>query len=189
MTAVTSQKGEVIFQPRAQALNTKVSRQIYERRKLTDCGNHVEWTDGKKVWKWRLPDQTNGPAEYPVLKSILFVPMHPALPVADKTVRVAFIADDGHLLTHLSTRSPILPQKLLDIILPVEAFARLEKRGVQRVIQPYHTVADFYRAHPDPTMSKFSLSFALHPGRWVWGTLISIVIIVNAILLLTGYYD
>lgn len=170
---------KIIFQPRTDKLEKPVTVRFYERRKLTDYGDHVEWTNGKKTYKWRLPDQTDCPSEYPVLKHIMFVPNTRTgtyKVVLVKMLRVSFVAEDGSILAEFASPNTYLPVDLLNKILPDEAYTELESRGVTRVTEHYDSMQALYRAHPDRNHNWFTRSFAMHPVLWVTGVAILIVV-------------
>ncbi len=49
---------------------------------MTDHGDHVEWTDGKRTTKMRLPDQADTGAGYPELHTLLVAAFKPAMSYA-----------------------------------------------------------------------------------------------------------
>jgi len=178
----------IIFCPRTDKLQKQTTIHFYEQRKMTDHGDHIEWTDGRKIWKWRLPDQ-KGASEYPVLKHILFVPAKSVLNLPVKLFRVAFISEDGSILAYLSQSNPILPKDILDRILPEEAYAELKSHGVTRTTEEYPSVKALHAAHPEPSLHPLARSFTDHPGLWAVGFFVSMIAGAFIYSVAAGYFS
>ncbi|MEO7286060.1 MAG: hypothetical protein ABI140_03995, partial [Jatrophihabitantaceae bacterium] len=162
------------------------TKRFYGKLVLTDHGEHIEFTDGKRTWRWRLADQA--PSEYPVLAGIVLARFGSAVGVGGGSDRIIFVDPDGAILAHYSPQR-LVPVELQDLIMPPEIYQPLAERGVGVRREKYVTEKAFYAAHPDTSVTGFSLSFASHPFLWLGGAFIVIVIVVNLILLATGYYS
>ncbi len=160
---------------------------------LTDHGNHVEWTDGKRITVMRLPDQADSAAGYPTLHAVLVAEFTSnasyAGPGASAGSCVRFIGSDGAVLAWFGPRRG-QSVEVTDRLLTDEALAGLRARGVQVVRKRYASNdRSFYTEHPDPRVSTFSRGFAAHGLAWVTLALLVVVAIVLAVMAATGAFS
>jgi hypothetical protein len=173
-------------------VHRKLARSRYAPLALTDCGDHVEWTDGKRTTAMRLPDQSASD-RYPLLSSVLIASFVSDVsyfgPGQDVGARLRFVGPDNAVLAWLGPGAGI-PTEVLRRVFPDKAFDALTARGVTLVRERYN-VADpaFYTNYPDPRVTRFVRSFALHPGLWVATPIMLIVAIVLIVIAATGKFS
>ncbi|MGI8665421.1 MAG: hypothetical protein ACR2N4_05245 [Jatrophihabitans sp.] len=163
------------------------TKRFYGRLVLTDHGDHLQWSDGKRVLRWRLAEQDAHP-EYPVLAGIVLARFTSAVGLGQGSDRIIFVDPAGAILAHYSPQR-LVPVELQRIILPPQVYLPLAARGVPVRQEKYVTEKAFYEAHPDASVAGFSLSLARHPFLWLGGAMLVIIIVVNLVLVLTGYYS
>lgn len=176
---------DVVFRPEVENLRNDRQRAWYGAPCLTDHGDHVEYFDGQQTHHWRLPGQSG---DGPVLGSVQVIGVQ--FPVSTKIANytIGFYDQDGALLSRLSHR-PRLNFEQFEATLPDSAFAGLAQRGVQIKREQFADGPRFYQAHPEFTGSTSQRRYQQHPLVWIAGALVLIVIVVNVILLATGYYS
>jgi hypothetical protein len=155
---------------------------------LTDHGDHVEWTNGTTVWRWRLADQGADHPEYPILAGIVLARFTSALGLGEGSDRIIFVQSDGAILAHFSPLR-LVAVELQRIIMPLEIYQALARRGVSVTRESFASEKEFYRRHSDATIAGFSLSFAKHPVVWLSGVMLLTVAVVNIVMLLKGDYS
>lgn len=130
----------------------KLSRtqlRLLASNRLTDCGDHVEWTDGTTVLSWRLRDQIGADTALPILASVVRIQSRSAVLPASRfaTARTIYCAADGSYLAD-ATPKPFWSAQLAERCYPREAFHRLEARGVTFAVEKPVTVERLEQAHP-----------------------------------------
>ncbi len=176
----------ILLRAQVDNLDHQLTRRLYERLVLTDHGDHVEWSDGKQVRRWRLPDQ---PVDgLPTLSVIVLARFTSAVGVGQGSDRIIFVDPDGAILAHYSPRR-LVAVEIQRKILPPEVYQPLLDRGVTLTREEFVTEKAFFAAHPDASLSASSRSLARHPVLWVVGALVAIIVVVNVVLLATGYYS
>lgn len=176
----------ILLRGRIENLDHETTRRLYGRLVLTDHGDHVEWSDGKQTRSWRLPDQ---PADgLPTLAGIVLARFTSAVGVGQGSDRIIFVDPSGAILAHYSPKR-LVAVEIQRKILPPESYQPLIDRGVSLTREEYVTEKAFYSAHPDASATRGSMSLARHPVLWVVGVLVAIIVLVNLILLGTGYYS
>lgn len=176
---------DVVFRPEVENLRNDRQRAWYGTPCLTDHGNHVEYFDGRQTHRWRLPGQS-GPD--PELARVLIAGVQ--FPVSTKIANytVGFYDRDGRLLSRLSHR-PRLNFEQFAATLPDAAFVQLAQRGVEIDRTSYRDGPHLHREHPEFTARSSERRFLQHPLIWIGGALVLLVVVVNLILVATGYYS
>ncbi|MDQ2811375.1 MAG: hypothetical protein M3Z75_05700 [Actinomycetota bacterium] len=134
---------------------------------LVECDDHVEWTDGKRESRWRLPDQPGG-ADYPVLHTVVIAELKDRSSTAPGVllppVYLGLFADgEGRVLAFIGPSLTRAQRALVshplgimrfewDVLFPSAAFAALEERGVRVLEEFFAGDQQLYAAHPDPRM-------------------------------------
>jgi len=176
----------ILLRGQVENLDHEMTRRLYGKLVLADHGDHVEWTDGKQTLRWRLPDQ---PADgLPTLAGVVLARFTSAVGAGQGSDRIVFVDPDGQILAHYSPRR-LVAVEIQRKILPAESYQPLIDRGVRVSREEYASERAFYAAHPDPSAGAGTMSFARHPVLWVVGLLLAIVVVVNLVLLGTGYYS
>jgi hypothetical protein len=163
------------------------TKRYYGKLVLTDHGDHVEWTNGKDIWRWRLADQGDTHPEYPILSGIVLARFNSVLGLGGSD-RIIFVDADGAILAHYSPRRLVL-EEVQRRIMPLEIYQAVADRGVTVRRERYLSEKQFYDRHPDSSVAGFSLSFARHPLLWLGGVMVVIVIVTNIVMLLNGSYS
>lgn len=152
--------GQVIFRPLAENLPKERHRRSLVGQRMTDHGDHVEWTDGKRSATWLLPDQAGNGAELPVMTTVVLGEVRsPIAPGGIAGYHVRFTDADAAVLGRIRglLGSVDLIAAAVDLTLTDEAFAPLTRRGVTVRREPVDGVEEFYRAHPDPHRRRIRL--------------------------------
>ncbi len=145
---------------------------------LTDRGDHLEWTDGRQVRRWRLADQPSADPSLPVLAGVYRLRSGSAVaPVAKlETVRAIYCDPDGRFLGYASAPRLWL-RELAEQCYPAEVFDRLRARGVTVTDERFSTVEQLERAHPGMSSNPV-LSFY---RRHAFLVIVAIFVIIVAI--------
>lgn len=155
---------------------------------MTNHGDHVEWTDGREVWRWRLPDQTGDPARYPTLATILLASDKSAVTGRVAAYRIRFLDERGITIGRLDPYRRMLmvgvPKIIVDLAFPDEAFEELRNHGVGVTHETIRNNKEYYDVHPDPALSRRALSFARHPRTWVAAVVVPTMVALALILTL-----
>ncbi|MDQ2754363.1 MAG: hypothetical protein M3R71_02310 [Actinomycetota bacterium] len=152
---------------------------------MTDHGDHVEWTDGARTWRWRLPDQADTGAGYPVMATVLMAGFRSQATGRPGLYRIRFMSADGSTLGRFAgKRRSHVNAGIVDRILPETAFETLRERGVAVTRESYTWPKHFFDAHPDPDVTGFKLSLARHPI--LWQALVLFVILAVAVAIRFG---
>ena len=116
---------DVVFRPEVENLRNDRQRSWFGAPCLTDHGDHVEYFDGKRVHRWRLPGQ---PGTDPQLAQVLIAGVQ--FPVSTKIANytVGFYDQEGRLLSRVSHR-PRLNFEQFEATLPASAFVGLASAG------------------------------------------------------------
>lgn len=178
----------ILLRARVEGASKDSTKRFYGKLILTDHGDHVQWTDGRRTWYWRLADQGQAHPDYPILAGIVLARFGSAVGLGAGSDRIVFVDPSGALLAHYSPQR-LVPVELQRLIMPPEIYQPLAERGVPVTSEQYVTEKAFYNAHPDASVAGFSLSFARHPFLWLGGAFVLILIVVNLVLLATGYYS
>lgn len=176
---------DVLFRPEVERLPKDKQRAWFGAPQMTDHGDHVEYFDGKQTHRWRLPDQTG---DYPVVATVLIAGFTIAVGNHIAHYRVNFLDPSGKLLGRLNFRDRVYADHYT-AVLPDSALTRLVQRGVAVERKTYRDGAEFHREYPDNTAPGRGRSFAQHPALWIAAGFVLLIIIVNVILLATGYYS
>jgi hypothetical protein len=184
----TGDEPQVLLRALTENARDEKTKRYYGKLVLTDHGDHVKWTNGKTVWRWRLADQGAAHPDYPILAGIVLARFTSALGIGEGSDRIIFVSPDGAILAHFSPLRLVLVE-MQRIIMPLEIYYALAQRGVTVTRESFDTEQQFYRRHSDATITGFSLSFANHPVLWLGGVMLLILAVVNIVLLLNGYYS
>jgi hypothetical protein len=160
--------------------------QLVRQYLVTDGGDHVEWTDGKQVKRWRLPDQAGADQALPVLGSVCRLHSGSALaPIAQlDTIRAIYCDPDGAFLGYASAPR-LWAKQLAEQCYPLHAFDRLRARGVTVQDERFITVEQVERAHPGMSSSSV-LSFYRRHAFLVILTIFVVVIAIVEIVTFVG---
>ena len=157
--------GTVIFRPLVELDPTFPRVQsVMAVKRMTDHGSFVEWDDGKKQWRWRLPDQADGGALYPIMTTVVLGELpNAAAKGGIGAYHICFTNVDGVVLGRLTGfRTMDVAYADVDGMLPDEAWAALVRRGVTIRRERVDSVPEFYRRHPDPTCRRrFGISWPI----------------------------
>lgn len=181
MTGVT----DVLFRPLVENLEKPRQRAWFGEPCMTDRGDHVEYFDGKQTYRWRLPDQTG---DYPEVSQLLIAAFTIAVGSKIAHYRVNFLDPDGKLLGRLNFRPQVYAEHF-DRILPDSTLAGLAAHGVRIVRKTYRDGPAFHREYPDNIGNDTQRAFQQHPLRWALIAIVLLVIVVNIVLVATGYYS
>jgi hypothetical protein len=178
---------QVLLRAMTEYAKRDADRRYFDKLVLSDREDHVEWTDGKQVRRWRLADQGGAHPEYPILAGIVLARFNSVLGFGGSD-RIIFVDPDGAILAHYSPRR-LVPVDVQDRILPIEVYQAVAERGVTIRREKYVTEKEFYDRHPDPSVAGFSLSFSRHPLLWLSGVLLVVIAVTNVVMLLNGSYS
>lgn len=155
----------------------------YRALRLVDRGDHVEWQDGKRVRKWRLPDQRG---DYPVLASVVRSRTRGEMITSQ---RIAFVDPSGAVLAYFGPgRLRAVPDSVAREMLPDDAYLPLMARGVDVLDEQHRTDKEFLARHPEPELGGFMLSYRRHPVLWIGGVVFGALAIASVALWTTGYF-
>jgi len=128
---------------------TSTQRQLLASHQLTDCGDHVEWSDGRAVLSWRLRDQVGADTALPILESVVRIQSRSAMIPSTRfaTARTIYCAADGGYLAD-ATPKPFWSLELSERCYPRDVFHLLESRGVRFATEEPITVERLEKAHP-----------------------------------------
>jgi hypothetical protein len=183
-------RGTVIFRPQIAGLRP-ITQRYFGRLAMTDFGDHVEWTDGKRITTMRLPDQQDNGAGYPVLASVLLAGIkgQPYLPGRVMNYFIRFLDPDDVVIAWLGPRADT-PAAAVPRILPEpEAYRGLIARGVQLKHAEYDDIGSLYEDYPDPRIHGVSLFLARHPWLGYGGPIIAIIVIVLSVMAAMGKFS
>jgi hypothetical protein len=180
----------VLFRPFAERVKTWGGGPLTNKRFLTDHGDHVEWTDGKRVTRMRLPDQPDASDGYPVLQSFLIAPFNTPSYAPGRVgfARVRFLDPDGRVIAWFNGQNANTTMNFVRTALPPEVFTAMQTRGVEVTEQVYTSEKSFFDDHPDPRVTGKVLSFARHPWLWIGSAVAIFTVVYFAILIATGKY-
>jgi hypothetical protein len=180
----------VIFRPVLDGL-PRITQRYFGRLALSDHGDHVEWTDGKRTTRMRLPDQPDAGAGYPVLDSVLLAAIkgQPYVPNRITTYYIRFLDPHGAVITWFGPRGDTLAGIVPRILPEPEVYEPLLARGVRVQHEEYRDLGSLYAAHPDPRVQGFSLSFARNPMLWIGGPVLTVVVIVLIVMAAMGKFS
>lgn len=176
---------DVVFRPAVQRLAQDRQRAWFGAPEMTDHGDHVEYFDGKQTHRWRLPDQSS---DYPLVATVLIAGFVIAVGSHVSHYRVNFLDQDDRLLGRLNFRDRVYAEHFA-AVLPDDALAGLQRRGVRIERKTYRDGPAFHREYPDNISNPLQRAFQQHPAWWTSGGLILIVAVVNLVLLARGYYS
>lgn len=151
----------VIFRPQMERLQRPVARRHFGALALTDYGDHVEWTDGKRTTAMRLPDQPDSGAGHPVLDSVLIAEFRTTsyTPGKPSFYRIRFLDPSGAVICWLGPGSNTPVAAAQHMLPDPAAYQPLLERGVQLRHATYQGERQFTDDHPDPRITG-------PPGRW-----------------------
>ncbi|MDQ2958101.1 MAG: hypothetical protein M3Y42_14190 [Actinomycetota bacterium] len=152
---------------------------------LTDRGDHIEWTDGKQVKRWRLADQAGADPSLPILSTVSR--LHSGSAVAPigrlDTVRPIYCDPDGRFLGYASAPRLWIKQ-LSEQCYPPQAFHGLLARGVELVDERFATVEQVERAHPGMSSSQVVSFYRRHAFLVILAIFIVVIAVVELITFL-----
>jgi hypothetical protein len=154
---------------------------------LRDCGDHVEWTDGRTLKHWRLPDQHAADPALPVLTTVSRLHSGSAVaPVAQlKTIRPIYCGPDGEFLAYAC--APRLWIKALsDRCYPPEVFHLLVSRGVRVVDESFTTVEQVEQVHPGMSTNVVASFYRRHAFLVILATFLVVILIVEVATFVRG---
>jgi hypothetical protein len=191
VTSPRPRPGTVILRPNLDGL-PKLARRPFALLAMTDLGDHVEWTDGKRTTKMRLPDQPDTGAGYPVRAAVLVAAFRPSVSYAPGALafyRIRFLDPSGRVIARLG-RQPNTPRGAPERVLPEpDAYQALLDRGVRLEHAVYRDEKAFFEDHPDPRVQGFSLSFARNPMLWIGGPVLTVVVLVLIVMAAMGKFS
>jgi hypothetical protein len=129
----------------------------FRHQVMIDRGDHVEWANGKRVWKFRLPDQADNDADYPVVTTVVISADMTNYSIDNVAQYKVVFTDQSGLIRGRVAASSVdgVPKAMFDQILPPEAFAALEERGVTVVHEVTKSIRQFYRDPGRHTIGPF----------------------------------
>jgi hypothetical protein len=136
---------------------TPVQKRLVQKYRLVDRGDHVEWTDGKKVQRWRLSDQGNADPSLPVLAGVARLHSSSAVVSTVKAVRPIYCDPSGAFLA-FACAPRMWIRELSEKCYPPAVFGPLTERGVTLADESMATVMQVEKAHPGMSTNK-ALSF------------------------------
>lgn len=187
MTSPTPGYARVIFRPNAEVLPHEINRRIFRPLAMTDHGDHVEWTDGKRTTKMRLPDQPDTGAGYPELHTLLVAAFKPSMSYAPGMItayRIRYLDPDGRVIAWFGPGANTAVTYVKSMLPYPDAYQPLVDRGVQLQQALYDWEKQFYEDHPDPRIQGWSLSVARHPLALV----LAFVAVIALIMWLVGAF-
>lgn len=137
--------------------------ELLARYRLIDRGDHVEWSDGATVKRWRLRDQSAAAESLPILDSVVRLRSRSAVVPTSRfaIVRTVYCAPDGRFLGY-ATAKPFWSKDLADRCYPRRVFATLEARGVPFIVEDPITVERLEKAHPGISENKLLSLYRRH---------------------------
>jgi hypothetical protein len=156
----------VVFRPLAERGQNEYIRRNFGRLKMTDYGDHVEWTDGKRTTSMRLPDQRNGDPSLPVMTTVLISSFRATVsyaPGALVEARVRFLDEAGAVIAWFGPRS-FTAIRVVEQLLPDEAFSGLQARGVRLEREVFTSNKKYLDDHPDRRIQGAQRAFVQHPA-------------------------
>ena len=180
-----------MFRPLLEQAPRPGARRWFERFRLIDRGDHVEWRGRGKgpVRRWRLPDQPVG--DYPALAAVvrIFYP-HP-VPAFAGSYRIVFVDERGTSLASIG--APLgrraVPAGLAHAMFPDEAFRGLAARGVPLVQEEPVAEKEFLRRHPEPGLNILARWSRLYPRAAVVVPVVRIMLVITVALWLGWRYS
>jgi len=175
---------DVLFRPEVERLPKDKQRAWFGAPQMIDRGDHVDYFDGRHTHSWRLPGQSG---DYPEVATLLIAGFEIAVGSHIANYRVLFLDRNQQILGRLNYRDRVFAEHY-DAVLPESALTTLIQRGVQVVRKTYRDGPSFFREYPEAARSTSERRFMQHPVRWILAGLVLLIIVVNLILLATGYY-
>jgi hypothetical protein len=166
----TDPRGTVIFGPLVDRLPRETARRIFSRLAMTDYGDYVEWTDGKRTTRMRLPDQPDTGAGYPVLDAVLIATYSTAASYTPRLAtedRIRFLDPDGVVIAWLGPRaatSTLVSQQMLP---QPQAYQPLVARGVKIINDEVHSDRAMLDKYPDPYFTGRRLAYKRHEMAFI----------------------
>ena len=149
---------------------TASSRRYWSRLRLTDHGTHVEYSDGTRTQRWRLPDQ---PGDAPVLATVLIV-RYPTVRWTSVWEAVLFLDPAGRALGRFTPYGGA-PMSTISQVLPLQVYAPLRSRGVEIRRQQLPSADRFHRSYPDLDSNPI-LRRLRRPSPVVIGMVIAVIV-------------
>lgn len=176
--------GRVLLKARTDALKSDMTRRYWSKFAVTEYPDRVEYTDGKRIKRWRLADQ---PGDEPILDTALVV-LYPNVVGGRGSADLVFLDPDGQLLSHFNPRGAV-PLMMTDLVLPEDVYAGLRARGVTVREQKYSSTDLFYQEHPDPNASVGRRHLQQHLAAYVFLLIFLIVVVVIGVMALNGSFS
>ncbi len=166
---------------------TPVQLRLVQRYRLTDHGDHVEWTDGRQVKRWRLADQPGADRSLPVLATVSRLHSGSAVVPVERldTVRPIYCDPSGAFLAYASAPRMWI-RGLSEQCYPPAVFVALTARGVQLVDERFTTVEQVERAHPGMSGNPLLSFYRRHAFLVIVAVFLVVIVVVEVITFARG---
>jgi hypothetical protein len=181
----------VIFKLDIGWMSNPLARRQYEGTALVDFGDHVEWSDGERSTRMRLPDQPHRGTSEPVLARVLVATFksQPYAPNMITFYRIRFLDESGRVIAWFGRNANTGRQIAEHLLEESRNFKALADRGVRVESAVYRSEKPFYDAHPDPRVHGAALAIARNPWLWIGGPIVTIIVIVLIVMAAMGKFS